>query len=261
MMLHTQTRWAGLVSIAVLSTLLGGCDKAATPEVAPETTPETTATESVGPSAAVATDTPPTAAQAPLEQIAAATNLVEGRDYTVIKSPLTLEKPGQIEVREFFWYGCGHCYALEPHLNNWLATKPTDVNFIRTPAALNPVWEQNARAYYAVEGMGKMSDALHEQLFTTIHQKQQQIFDQPSLTKFYSAAGIDAAQFNSAYNSFAVSTKINQSKKMAQQAGLSGVPALVVNGQYLVGGEPQRVIAIVKGLIEQAQQAQAAPTR
>ncbi len=159
MMLHTQTRWAGLLSIAVLSTLLGGCDKAATPEVAPETTPETTATESVGPSAAVATDTPPTAAQAPVEQIAAATNLVEGRDYTVIKSPLTLEKPGQIEVREFFWYGCGHCYALEPHLNNWLATKPTDVNFIRTPAALNPVWEQNARAYYAVEGMGKMSNA------------------------------------------------------------------------------------------------------
>ena len=164
-------------------------------------------------------------------------------------------------MREFFWYGCGHCYALEPHLNNWLATKPTDVNFIRTPAALNPVWEQNARAYYAVEGMGKMSNALHEQLFTTIHQKQQQIFDQPSLTKFYSAAGIDAAQFNSAYNSFSVSAKINQSKKMAQQAGLSGVPALVVNGQYLVGGEPQRVIAIVKGLIEQAQQAQAAPTR
>ena len=260
MMLHTQTRWAGLLSIAVLSTLLGGCDKAATPEVAPETTPETTAIESVSPSAAVAPDQA-APDQAPVASIAAATNLVEGRDYTVIKSPLTLEKPGQIEVREFFWYGCGHCYALEPHLNNWLATKPTDVNFIRTPAALNPVWEQNARAYYAVEGMGKMSNALHEQLFTTIHQKQQQIFDQPSLAKFYSAAGIDAAQFNSAYNSFAVSTKINQSKKMAQQAGLSGVPALVVNGQYLVGGEPQRVIAIVKGLIEQAQQAQAAPTR
>lgn len=260
MMLHTQTRWTGLVSIAVLSTLLGGCDKAAIPETTPEVVAETTPIESVSPSAAVAPDQA-APDQAPVASIAAATNLVEGRDYTVIKSPLTLEKPGQIEVREFFWYGCGHCYALEPHLNNWLATKPTDVNFIRTPAALNPVWEQNARAYYAVEGMGKMSDALHEQLFTTIHQKQQQIFDQPSLAKFYTAAGIDAAQFNSAYNSFAVSTKINQSKKMAQQAGLSGVPALVVNGQYLVGGEPQRVIAIVKGLIEQAQQAQAAPTR
>ena len=258
MMLHTQTRWAGLVSIAVLSTLLGGCDKAATPE----TTPETTATESVSPSAAVATDTPPAAAQAPVEPIAAATDLVEGRDYTVIKTPLTLEKPDQIEVREFFWYGCSHCYALEPSLNNWLATKPVDVNFIRTPAALNPVWEQNARAYYAVEGMGKMTAALHTQLFDTIHQKQQQLFDQKSLATFYAQNGIDQAQFNTAYNSFAVSTKINQSKQMAQRAGLSGVPALVVNGQYLVGGEPQQVIRTVNGLIEQARQAKlTVPTR
>lgn len=254
MMLHTQTRWAGLVSIAVLSTLLGGCDKAATPEI----TPETTTTESVSPSAAVATDNPPAADQAPVEPIAAATNLVEGRDYTVIKTPLTLEKPGQIEVREFFWYGCGHCYALKPHLSNWLASKPADVNFIRTPAALNPVWEQNARAYYTVAGMGKMTDALHDQLFNTIHQQQQQLFDQPSLASFYAKVGVDAVAFNAGYNSFAVTTQVNQSKQLAQRAGLSGVPALVVNGRYLVSGEPQQMISTVNGLIAQERQASAA---
>lgn len=200
---------------------------------------------------AAATETPPTT---PSE-------LVEGRDYTVVKTPLNVEKPDQIEVREFFWYGCSHCYALEPSLNNWLASKPADVNFIRTPAALNPVWEQNARAYYAVEGMGKMTSALHDQLFSTIHQQQKQLFDQPSLADFYGKAGVDVAAFNSAYNSFAVTTKINQSKQLAQRAGLSGVPALVVNGQYLVGGEPQQVIRTLNGLIAQERQALAASTR
>ncbi len=260
MLMHSPRLFLSMTMLP-LSLWLSGCSQPAN-----QASLEETATESSQPAAPATRDvsnhdstvTPVTEPNsAPSEN----QNLVEGRDYTVIKAPLPLEKPDQIEVREFFWYGCSHCYSLEPHLKNWLATKPTDVNFIRTPAALNPVWEQNARAYYAVEGMGKMTDQLHDQLFQTIHQKQQTVFDQPSLAKFYTQAGVDAAQFDSAYNSFAVSTKINQSKKMAQQAGLSGVPALVVNGKYLVGGEPQQVIQTVNGLIQQERQALASSTR
>lgn len=250
-----------LLSVAVLpiGMLLNGCSQPATPDVS---TPEnnTSETNVVTPAQSPAAE-PNTSSEATAAEPVSMDSLVEGRDYTVIKTPLTLEKPDQIEVREFFWYGCSHCYALEPQLNNWLVSKPADVNFIRTPAALNPVWEQNARAYYAVDGMGKMTDQLHDQLFKAIHQKQQPIFDQPSLAKFYTQAGVDAAQFNSAYNSFSVSTKISQSKKMAQQAGLAGVPALVVNGKYLVGGEPQQAIRTISGLIEQERQILAASTR
>ena len=240
------------VAVLPLVVLLTGCSQPTEP---------TSSTRETSTAASATTGAPATAPLASDSTAADASNLVEGRDYTVIKTPLNVEKPDQIEVREFFWYGCGHCYALKPHLSNWLASKPADVNFIRTPAALNPVWEQNARAYYAVEGMGKMTTALHTQLFDTIHQKQQQLFDQKSLASFYSQNGIDLAQFNAAYNSFAVSTKINQSKQLAQRAGLSGVPALVVNGQYLVGGEPQQVIRTINGLIEQQRQALASSTR
>lgn len=249
-------------TILPLGILLTGCSQPATPETtAPESHSKINSEATTPANAVVQPDATTPDAAVTTESTNIENSLVAGRDYTVIKAPLPLEKPDQIEVREFFWYGCSHCYSLEPHLKNWLATKPTDVNFIRTPAALNPVWEQNARAYYAVEGMGKMTDQLHDQLFQTIHQKQQTVFDQPSLAKFYTQAGVDAAQFDSAYNSFAVSTKINQSKKMAQQAGLSGVPALVVNGKYLVGGEPQQVIQTVNGLIQQERQALASSTR
>ena len=241
------------VAVLPLGVLLTGCSQPTEPT---NNTPETSAT-----AASATTGTPATAPLAPDSTAADASNLVEGRDYTVIKTPLNVEKPDQIEVREFFWYGCGHCYALKPHLSNWLASKPADVNFIRTPAALNPVWEQNARAYYTVEGLGKMTDALHDQLFNTIHQQQKQLFDQPALADFYSKAGVDIAAFNAGYNSFAVTTKVNQSKQLAQRAGLSGVPALVVNGQYLVSGEPQQMIRTVNGLIEQQRQALSNTTR
>lgn len=169
-------------------------------------------------------------------------------NYRVLPNPGRLEKPGMIEVREFFWYGCPHCYSLEPHLNNWLKTKPADVNFIRTPAALNPVWEANARGYYTAEIMG-MAEKTHLPLFQAIHVGKQRLFDQASLTKFYSGFGINPATFSSTYNSFAVSGKVGQSKSLAQHYGLDGVPAVVVNGKYLVKGDGPEVIATINELI------------
>ncbi len=178
----------------------------------------------------------------------AAEPYVAGKDYTVLSSPGTVEKPGQIEVREFFWYGCPHCYRLEPYVAAWLAKKPADVNFVRSPAAMNPVWEQNARGYYAVDLMG-LTDKVHKPLFDTIHQKQQQIFNQATLATFYKGYGVDVAKFNGMFNSFAVSGKIAQSKQLAQKYQLDGVPAIVVNGKYVVKGEDQKVVDITNYLI------------
>lgn len=178
----------------------------------------------------------------------AAEPYVAGKDYTVLSSPGTVEKPGQIEVREFFWYGCPHCYRLEPYVAAWLTKKPADVNFVRSPAAMNPVWEQNARGYYAVDLMG-LTNKVHKPLFDTIHQKQQQIFNQAALASFYKGYGVDVAKFNGMFNSFAVSGKIAQSKQLAQKYQLDGVPAIVVNGKYVVKGEDQKVIDITNYLI------------
>lgn len=55
-----------------------------------------------------------------------------------------------------FWYGCPHCYVLEPHMQKWAKTRPADVAFFQTPAAMNPVWEVNARGFYAVQEIGML---------------------------------------------------------------------------------------------------------
>ena len=187
----------------------------------------------------------------------AADTYTAGKDYRVLMSKGTVDKPNQIEVREFFWYGCPHCFRLDPFISQWLKTKPADVNFVRTPAALNPVWEQNARGYYAVELLGKQTEAIHHALFSAIHDPLQpkQIFDQASLAAFYSSQGVDANKFNGLYNSFAVSGKIAESKKLAMQYQLEGVPALVVNGKYVVQGENGDALKIVNFLVEKERKA------
>lgn len=168
--------------------------------------------------------------------------------YTTLKKQGRIDKPGMIEVREFFWYGCPHCYNLEPHMNNWLKTKPADVNFVRTPAAMNPVWETNARGYYTAEILG-LAEKTHQPLFQAVQVGRQRLFDQSSLTKFYAGFGIKPETFASTYNSFAVSGKVAQSKSLAQYYGLDGVPAVIVNGKYLVKGEGPKVIETINALI------------
>ena len=176
-------------------------------------------------------------------------NFVAGQDYQVVAKPVKVEKPGKIEVREFFWYGCGHCFKLEPHMQTWLKKLPKDVRFVRTPAAMNPVWEQAARAYYVSEALG-VRKKTHLTLFHAIHDQNQPILEQPALAKFYTQFGIPEAKFNSTYKSFAITSKIAQAQDLAKRYQLSGVPAVTVNGKYIVQGEDAKVTQVVDYLIE-----------
>lgn len=183
-----------------------------------------------------------------------AANFVAGTDYRVVANPVKVEVPGKIEVREFFWYGCPHCFVLEPHMQTWLKKLPKDVRFVRTPAAMNPVWEQGARGYYVSEALGVRKRS-HLPLFHAIHVNKQQIFDQVSQAKFFTRYGVPEAKFNSLFNSFAITAKVAQSNRLAQQYQLTGVPAVVVNGKYVVQGEDAKVTQVVNYLIEKERKA------
>ena len=176
-----------------------------------------------------------------------AADYVAGKDYTVIQNPGKSAVAGKIEVREFFWYGCPHCFKLEPYMQTWLKKMPKDIYFVRTPAAMNKVWEKNARGYYVSEALG-VRKKTHIPLFHAV-QEGQQIFDQASQAQFFAKYGVPAAKFNSMYNSFPISAKVAESNKLAQQYQLSGVPAVVVNGKYVVQGEDGKVTQVVDYLI------------
>lgn len=181
---------------------------------------------------------------------AQAADYVAGKDYRVIDNPETISGDAII-VREFFWYGCPHCNVLDPHMEKWAKTKDKDVVFFKTPAALNPVWEANARGFYAAQLLG-FEDKTHSALFDAIHKDGKKLFDQSSLSKWYASKGVNEKKFNSLYNSFAVGTKIGRSQEGAKRYQLSGVPAVVVQGKYVVTGADAKVPKVVEYLVDKA---------
>ena len=185
---------------------------------------------------------------------AMAAQFVAGKDYTVIPNPVAVEKPGKIEVREFFWYGCPHCFTLEPHMQAWLKQMPKDVRFVRTPAAMNPLWEQGARAYYVSEALG-VRKKTHMTLFHDIHVNGKNILDQAAFAKFFTQFGIPEAKFNSTYKSFPITSKIAQAQDLAKRYQLTGVPAVTVNGKNIIHGEDAKVTAVLNYLVEQERNA------
>ncbi|MDO4441082.1 MAG: thiol:disulfide interchange protein DsbA/DsbL [Moraxella sp.] len=178
-----------------------------------------------------------------------AADFVEGKDYQKVANPENIAGD-IIVVREFFWYGCPHCYSLEPHMQKWAKTRAKDVAFFRTPAAMNPVWEVPARGFYAAQQMG-LENKTHQALFDAIHKDGQKniIANQENLASWYASQGADKAKFNSFYNSFPVSTKIERAKQGAARYQLTGVPAVVVHGKYVVSGENEKVTQVVDFLI------------
>ncbi len=177
-----------------------------------------------------------------------AADYVAGKDYKVLANPEKISGDAII-VREFFWYGCPHCYSLNPHMEKWAKTKDKDVAFFKTPAALNPVWEASARGFYAAQLLG-YENKTHDALFEAIQTDGKKLFDQASLSKWYASKGVDQKKFNSLYNSFAVGTKIGRSQAGAQRYQLSGVPAVVVQGKYVVTGEDAKVPKVVEFLVD-----------
>lgn len=184
--------------------------------------------------------------------VAHAQTFQEGVDYMVIQKPIQTDNPAQIEVTEFFWYGCPHCYEFEPSLEKWVKALPKDVEFKRVPAPLNRNWEIAARVYYTLEAMGQV-EKLHVPLFNAIHQDRLRITNERALLEWLDSKGVDTKKFSAAYRSFAVESKIKRAQQLTQAAVLEGVPALMVNGKYLVPGQSAgRMLAIADSLIAQS---------
>jgi thiol:disulfide interchange protein DsbA len=182
----------------------------------------------------------------------------EGIEYAKVSQPQPTETEGKVEVLEFFWYGCPHCWHLEPLLKKWKETMPANAQFRRSPAILGPTWEPLARAYFAAELLGK-AEELHEPLFEAVQVKKQRLTDADSIAKFVATLGLDPEAFKEAYGSFFVDMQVRKTMELTRIFGIDGVPAIVVNGKYRTGasqaGGNDQLMDIVTQLIQQESQA------
>lgn len=155
---------------------------------------------------------------------------VEGKQYVRLAQPQP-GPAGKIEVIEFFFYRCPHCFAFDPVLESWVRQLPADVSFRRVPVGQQAVLKLHTRMYYALEAMGQ-THATHSAIFNAIHVERQDLDDEKSIVALMTRLGQDANKFKQAFSSFGVMTKAQQALKLAEAYGVDGVPALGVGGRF-----------------------------
>ena len=184
----------------------------------------------------------------------AQSTLVDGTDYQTISPAVKTSQPDKVVVTEIFWYGCPHCFRFEPYVERWSASLPDGVIFEQVPSSLNPRWTEHARAFYAFKMMNAL-DQTHKALFDAIHLERQRLTSLDTLAEFASNLGLDEKLFRENYFSFPVETQIRKNIQKEKRYGHSGVPAVIVNGKYLVSaslaGSNERMIEIMNYLVAQ----------
>jgi thiol:disulfide interchange protein DsbA len=155
-------------------------------------------------------------------------------DYYELTPPQPVQAGnGRIEVLEFFWYGCIHCYNLEPKLDTWLKTLPKDVEFRRVPAVFNERWAHDAAIFYTFEALGLL-EKLHRPFFDAIHRDRLRSDRWPELSAWLEKNGVDAKKFESTVKSFGVQSKTKGAVRMTSAYKIDGTPAMAVHGRYTV---------------------------
>ena len=176
-----------------------------------------------------------------------------GKDFTPITPAQPTEEPGKVEVLEFFSYGCPHCADFNPVLSAWSAKLPADVVLKKVPITFGRgAWANIAKLYYTLEITGDLA-RLEGDVFKAIHADRVNLFEEKTLTDWVLKKGVDAKKFNDTFNSFGVMSKVKRGDQLAQAYKIQGVPALAVDGKYLVGGKDfSEQLAIADKLIAKA---------
>jgi len=183
----------------------------------------------------------------------AAVTLTEGVNYKLIQPVVPPSSPpGKVEVVEVFWYACGHCYLLEPKLETWARTgKAPYVDFVRQPATWNDLLKTHARVFYTAELLGKLP-ALHADIFREINVKGNHLDTPESIEAYFVSRGVPKADFEKAFASFAVESKLRRADDLNRRYRITGTPTVIVNGKYMtdvgMAGSEESLFQVINAL-------------
>ena len=199
-------------------------------------------------------------AQADIPAVAREWQFKEGEHYTrLVPTQPTVGGADKIEVAEFFWYGCPHCYTFEPAINGWVKNrKPANVRFVRIPAMWNGLLVLHARLYFTEEilarnGSIENPEEFHNAVFEEYHRRGNRLTSEGAIQKLFERFGVGAEEFTRTWNSFEVDQKMRVAEDLARRYSIASVPAIVVNGKYRTGageaGGNQKWLELVDELI------------
>jgi len=176
------------------------------------------------------------------------------------KETVPRSNPGKIEVIEFFWYGCPHCYEFEPLIQAWKKTLATDVMFRQVPVgwpSKRVNFTGHQKLFFALEAMGVLNTA-HGKVFDAMHKDKKQLADDAQIFDFAESIGLNRTEFANNFKSFGVNAKANQAIALANAYGVDGVPALGIDGKFLtsasLAGSNQDALRVADTLIKRQRQ-------
>ncbi len=189
-----------------------------------------------------------------LSAAVSAQELVEGQHYTLLESPVATQvDDDQIEVTEAFWFGCPHCYRLKTSVNEWYEKLDDDVSIVKMPATMGGDWNTHATAFYAAQSLG-IEEELHQDFFDAIHQDGRSLTEADDIAEFFSDYGVSEEEAEKALTAFSVRSEVNKANSRMRDMRLMGVPALIVDGRYVVSpqsaGSLENMPQIADALIE-----------
>ncbi len=180
-------------------------------------------------------------------------SFVEGEHYDLITPVIRTANPGKIEVTEFFWYGCGHCYTFEPVIGQWKKSLADDVEFKGSPAVWAAQMELHSKAFYTAEVLG-VSDTMHLALFQAMNVDKKRLASEAEIASIFVANGVSEEDFVKAFNSFGVGSMVRQASSRAKAAKITGTPEMMINGKYRIStrkaGSQAGMIEVANFLIE-----------
>jgi thiol:disulfide interchange protein DsbA len=159
--------------------------------------------------------------------------------YSTLQNALPVENPAKVEVAEFFWYGCIHCFNLEPVIEAWVPKLPADVYFRRIPAIFNDRWALDGAIYYAFESLGVLGK-VHRPFFEAIHKDRLKTDNPEALNEWLGKNGVDPKKLEAATKSFGVQSKLKRAAQLTAGSKIDGTPALMVQGRYTISSEQGR---------------------
>jgi thiol:disulfide interchange protein DsbA len=193
--------------------------------------------------------------------VACAQGFAEGTHYKALQpSQPTAVAPGKIEVVEVFWYGCGHCFAIEPSVESWSEkASARNIEVVRVPATWNEVLKTHARVFYTAEQLGKLPD-LHAEIFREINVRGNRLDTPDKIEAFFTSRGVAKADFQKTFSSFGVESKVRRAETLNRAYKITGTPTFVVNGKYVtdvrMSGSEQQLFQVLNQLTAQAKPAQ-----
>lgn len=198
--------------------------------------------------------------------LAAASGAATGQDTARPRAAYRLIDPQpvatgeQIEVIDFFWYGCPHCYDFQPALEDWIRRRPSDVAVRRVPVILRDSWAPHARIYYTLEALNEV-ERLHREVYHGYHVQELHMSKPEVMVQWAVRHGISAEKWLGAYNSPEVLEKVERAKALTRAYGVQGTPSVVVDGRFLtspgLAGGLGGMIPVIEELVEAARRRRA----